>query len=249
MELSGKTAFVTGGSGGLGRHLCAALAKAGADVAIAYRSGEDRAEATADIVRSLGRKARCFAMDQTDPASVDDAVAAVIGEFDALNILINNVGAARGIPPGDIEAFTPEIWDDLMAVNLRGPFLVARAAARHLKASGAGKIVNIGSMVGHRHEESGYAYSVSKAAVIPLTRYLASTLAPEICVNCVAPGLMEGTLMSSGASPEFVDSWRAKSVLRRTTSFDDVASQVVQFCRSDAVTGQTAVVDGGILFR
>ena len=90
---------------------------------------------------------------------------------------------------------------------------------------------------------------MSKACVVPLTRYLAAALAPGVLVNCVAPGLMEGTLMSGGASEEYIHGWEGKSVLRKTTSHADVAKQVVQFCESDTITGQTLVVDGGIHFH
>ena len=152
------------------------------------------------------------------------------------------------LPPGDLEAFTPEIWDEMMAVNLRGPYLVARAAADHLRRSQWGRIVNIGSTLGLGDWYMDRAFATSKAAVVPLTRYLAASLAPDVSVNCVAPGLMVETGLGSGGSDEFVQRWRDRSALGVTTSVDDVASQVVSLCKSGTITGQTVVVDGGINF-
>ncbi len=251
MEIEGAAAFVTGGSGGLGAVIAAKLAAAGADVAVGYRGGRERAEKAAESVRALGRKAALVQLDQSDASSVAAAVEEVARDLGGLDLLINNAGMASGgrtLAAGDLEALTPEIWDEMMAVNLRGPYLLARAAAPWLRRSKWGRIVNLGSTIGQGTWHAGAAFAPSKAAVAPLTRFLAAALAPEVTVNCVAPGLMEGTEMSGGAPEAYVESWKARAALGRTTSLEDVAAQVVVFCQSETVTGQVLVVDGGIHF-
>ena len=259
MEILGSKALVTGGGGGLGQKISLALAEAGADVAITYAANSANAEETCRAIDALGRNSRSVEMDVRDAQSVSDAVDHVRNIFGGIDIVINNAGKTRITPDGqtepvtapygDIEALTPEIWDGLMAINMRGPFLVARAAAPYLKKSRRGRIVNIGSTIGFSPMESGYPFAMSKAGAVPLTRYLAATLAPDVLVNCVAPGLMLGTGLTRGASEEYIQGWRDRAVLKTTTSLDDVAQQVLQFCRSDTVTGQTIVIDGGVSFH
>lgn len=251
MSLSDAVAFVTGGSGGLGSRICLDLARAGTDVAVGFLAGQDRADDVCAKVRALGRRAIAVQLDLADPASIAEAVAQVVSELGGLDILINNAAIAMGghtIPPGDLEAFTPEAWDHLMAINVRGPFLVTRAAARHLRSSGAGRVVNIGSTLGHGDWYQDRAFAPSKAAVVPLTRFLAASLAPEVTVNCVAPGLMVETGLGSGGSEALVQGWRDRAALGRTTSIEDVARQVLGLCASATITGQSIVVDGGIHF-
>jgi 3-oxoacyl-[acyl-carrier protein] reductase len=251
MDITGSVAFVTGGSGGLGSVIAKALAGSGVDIAIGYRDSLERAQKTMTEVEALGQRATMVRLDQTDPASVEAAVEEVAEEFGGLDLLINNAGMASGgrsLAMGDLEALTPEIWDEMMAVNLRGPYLLARAAAPWLRRSNWGRIVNLGSTIGHGTWGAAAAYAPSKASVVPLTRFLAAALAPDVTVNCVAPGLMEGTLMSGGAPEAYVAEWRDRAVLGATTSLEDVAAQIVTFCKSATVTGQVLVIDGGIHF-
>lgn len=166
--------------------------------------------------------------------------------------MVNNAAMAMGghsIPAGDLEAFTPEIWDEMMAVNLRGPYLVTRAAAPHLRSSEWGRVVNIGSTLGHGAWYADRAFAPSKAAVVPLTRFLAASLAPDVTVNCVSPGLMVETGLGSGGPEHLVEGWRNRAVLNVTTSIDDVAGQVVTLCKSSTISGQSIVIDGGIHFN
>lgn len=249
MSLAGATALVTGGSGGLGAEVSVLLAEYGCSVAIAYRSGADRAAETVAEIEHLGGSAMAVPLDLTDPASVTGAVTRVAEEFGALDVLINAAGMASGghqIPAGSLAPFTPEIWDQMIAVNLRGPYLMARAAEPYLRASQLGRIVNVGSTIGQGTWGAAAAYAPSKAAVAALTRYLASALAPDVTVNCVAPGLMENTQMSDGAPEPYVASWRARAVLGQTTNITDVARQIIGFCEASTVTGQVLTIDGGI---
>ncbi len=252
MSLSNAVALVTGGSGGLGSRICSGLAAEGVDVAVGFLHGTERAEEVCGAIDALGRKSMAVRLDQTSTASVDAAIAEVTGQLGGLDILINNAAMASGghsIPPGDLEALTPEIWDEMMAVNFRGPYLVTRAAAPRLRASNWGKVVNIGSTLGHGEWYGDRPFAPSKAAIVPLTRFLASALAPDVAVNCVCPGLMVETGLGSGGPEHLVDGWRKRAALNVTTSVDDVAGQVVYLCKTSAISGQSIVVDGGIHFH
>ena len=252
MNLSKSVALVTGGSGGLGSRICSLLANEGSAVAVGYHSGVQRAETVRDAIVEKGGKSIIVQLDQADPESIEIAVGQVVEQLGGLDILVNNAAMASGgydIPLGDLAAFTPEIWDEMMAVNVRGPYLVTRAAAAHLRASRYGRVVNIGSTLGHGEWYADRAFSPSKAAVVPLTRFLAAALAPDVSVNCVAPGLMVETGLGSGGPEELVQGWRNRSALGVTTSVDDVANQVVTLCKSSTITGQSIVVDGGIHFH
>ena len=257
MEIKGAVAFVTVGSGGLGSRICSMLATEGVRVAVGYFQGAERAEDVALAAKEVAGDAMTVQIDQADPASIEGAVAEVVNQLGSLDIVVNNAGVATAghqISPGDLDAFTPEIWDELMSVNVRGPYLVARAAAPHLKASPWGRIVNIGSTLGHGDWYQDRIFAPSKAAVVPLTRFLAASLAPEVTVNCVAPGLMVETGLGGGgpqpgASNAAYDAWRDRAALHDFTDIDDVASQVVQVCKSRTMTGQSIGVDAGIHFR
>lgn len=248
MDLNNCRALVTGGGGGLGHYILELLAAEGVDVAVAYNRNPERAEKAAELVKSAGRSAYCVELNLTDDESIKSGVKATVDQLGGLDLLINNAGVAGGVP---FEDFTVDELDRQLAVNIRGPFLLSRVAAPHLQETGRGRIVNVGSVIGLTSavSESSIGPVLSKSCVIPLTRYLAAALAPKVLVNCVAPGLMENTLMSSGASEDYVQHWRDMSVLGQTTSHVDVAAQIIQFCKSDTITGQTLVIDGGIHFH
>ena len=252
MSLADAVALVTGGSGGLGSRISQLLAEDGVDVAVSYMGGRERAEDLCRKIEDIGRKAIPVQIDQIHQESIASGVAQVVEELGGLDLLVNNAAIAMGghtVAAGDLEAFTPEIWDEMMAVNVRGPFLVTRAAANHLRASAWGRVVNIGSTLGHGDWYQDRAFAPSKAAVIPLTRFLAASLAPDVTVNCVSPGLMVETGLGSGGPEELVQGWRNRAALGITTSIDDVAGQVVYFCKTTSITGQSIVVDGGVHFQ
>nr|WP_254444581.1 SDR family oxidoreductase [Ruegeria arenilitoris] len=251
LEILGSVAFVSGGSGGLGSEICKQLARNGSKVLVGYRNGSDRAEAVCADIKSQGGTAFAEQFDLTDPASVHACIDKIVSKFGGLDILVNNAGMASGghnVPNGDLDALTPEIWTEMLTVNLSGPYYLTRAAAPHLRTSNWGRVVNLSSTIGHGDWGAAAAYAPSKAAVVPLTRFLSVALAPDITVNCVSPGLMEGTQMSGGAPEDYVAMWRDRSLLGTTTSIDDVAQQVLLFCKSPTITGQTVVIDGGIHF-
>jgi 3-oxoacyl-[acyl-carrier protein] reductase len=249
MKLSGSVAFVTGGTGGLGLSIAKALAEEGADVCFTYHSDCAAAREASDAIGRTGKRAVSVQLDQADPSSVEAAIGSAISAFGRLDILVNNAATNSPVPFRDLEALTPEIWGRVTATNLTGPFLVARAAASYLRKSSYGRIVNVAAMIGFEPAGSSIAQAVSKAGVIHLTRCLAVAMAPEITVNCVAPGLMEGTRMASRIPTASVETMRARALLKRNTSIEDVTSQVVTYCRAESVTGQTAVIDGGIHYH
>jgi 3-oxoacyl-[acyl-carrier protein] reductase len=246
MDLIGKTAFVTGGSGDIGGTTARALAAVGADVAISYVGHAEGAEATVRAVQTSGRRALAVRLDQRDPAAIDASVGTVMQHFGRVDILVNNAAWNIGIPFRELDALTAEIWDRVLETNLRGPYLLAKAFAPHLRAHGAGRIVNIASVAGLFPGGSSIAYASSKAGLIHLTRCLAVALAPEVTVNCIAPGLVEGTRMAQRIPENMARTARSQAVLGRTASVQDIAEQVIAFCRAESVTGQVLVIDGGM---
>jgi 3-oxoacyl-[acyl-carrier protein] reductase len=246
MELSGKAAFVTGGSGDIGGAIARGLAKAGADVAVSYVGDAQRAGLSVDAVKKIGRRSLAVQLDQRDSNSIDNSVKTVMAEFGRLDILVNNAGWNIGIPFRDLNALTVDIWDRVMETNLRGPYLLARAFASELRRHKAGRIINIASLAGIIPGGSSIAYASSKAGLIHLTHCLAVALAPDVTVNCIAPGLVEGTRMAERVPEEIKRQARMQAVLGRTGSAEDIAEQAVAFCRAETVTGQVLVVDGGM---
>lgn len=249
MDLKDRVALVAGGTGLLGTAIARALAGARADIAITYLERKDAARETCAVVEGLGRRAFSVALDQTKAEAIPPAVEAVKKHFGMIDILVNNAAWNISIPFPDLEALDAAVWDRLFATNLRGPYLLARAAAPHLKASGSGRIVNIASVAGLNPGGSSIAYATSKAGLIHLSRCLAVALGPEVSVNCVAPGFMEGTRMSSRLRPEMAEGARQRAILKRAATVEDVADQVLAFCKSDSVTGQTVNIDAGVFFH
>lgn len=249
MDLRDRAALITGATGGLGATIARALASEGANVALTHLGHREEGVAVCREIEARGRKACLVHLDQTDPASCEAAVEETVGLLGRLDIVVNNAAVNQPVPFQDLDGLTPEIWDRLLDTNLRGPFLLSRAAARHLKRQDQGRIINISGFPGLAPMGSSIALAVSKAGLIHLTHCLAVALAPSITVNCVAPGMMEGTRMSSRVRPEALAALKEKAALKRTTDINDVARQVVLFCQAESVTGQTLVIDGGIVFQ
>jgi 3-oxoacyl-[acyl-carrier protein] reductase len=246
MDLTGKTAFVTGGSGDIGGAIARALAVAGTDVAISYVGHPQGAAATVDAVQAAGRSGLAIQLDQREPAAIEASARAVVERFGRVDILVNNAAWNIGIPFRALDELTADVWDRVLETNLRGPYLLSRAFAPHLRAHGTGRIVNIASVAGLFPGGSSIAYASSKAGLMHLTRCLAVALAPDITVNCIAPGLVEGTRMAQRLPEQMAQMARKQAVLGRTASAQDIAEQVMTFCRAESVTGQVLVIDGGM---
>ena len=237
-RLEGKAALVTGAAKRIGRSLALALARQGADVAITYRNSEAEAQATVDALGEFGVRAAAVHCDVSDAASVRRAVDAAIGELGHLDVLVNNAGLFETRP---LEAITPEQWDAMLGTNTRGPFLMAQAAHAELKQR-QGRIVNIGSMGGMHPWTTHGHYCVSKAALHMLTQIMAKAWAPEISVNCVAPGMVV-----NGEVDEGYAQFAAKTPMQRNGTPEDVAAAVLFFATSPRfITGQVLSVDGGL---
>src|ERR1700730_18068475 len=250
MDLRGAVALVTGGNGGLGQRICHALAKEGAHIAVIYGQSRDQAEGVArELVSRYRINAEAFACDVTNGTAVEALIGQVIGRFGRLDILVNDAAFNKSIPFADLDDLTLEVWDKIMAVNLTGPMRLIKAVAPVMKAQKRGRIVNISSVAGLGPTGSSIAYAVSKAGLIHLTRCMAVALAPETLVNCVAPGLLEGTRATSNLLPEMVKRNAAGSLLKKAADKDDCADMVVTMCRTETMTGQTIVIDSGRYFH
>src|ERR1700740_1610391 len=250
MDLGGAVALVTGGNGGLGQRICHALAKEGVHIAVMYAQSRDQAESVArELTSRYQPNATPFACDVTDGAAVERVVGEVTGHFGRLDILVNDAAYNKAIPFEDLDNLTIEVWDKIMAVNLTGPMRLIKAVAPVMKAQGRGRIVNISSVAGVGPTGSSIAYAVSKAGLIHLTRCMAVALAPETLVNCVAPGLLDGTRATANLRPEFVERSASPSLLKKPADKDDCADMVVTMCRTETMTGQTVVIDSGRYFH
>jgi len=237
-SLKGKTALVTGAAKRIGRSVALALAKEGADVAITYRSSEAEAQATVATIREFGVRAMAVYCDLGNPACVRRAVDATIGKLGKIDLLVNNAGMFETLP---LESIALEQWDAMLNTNTRGPFLMAQAAHAELKQR-QGRIVNIGSLGGlHPWATHGH-YCVSKAAVHMLTKTMAKAWAPELSVNCVAPGM----IVNGEVDPDY-EHFAEKTPMRRNGTPEDVAAAVLFFATGPRfITGQVLSVDGGL---
>jgi len=245
---SRKAALVTGGATGIGRSAVLALARAGFDVAVNYSSSETAARETAADAERLGAGTLLVRCDVSDEKGVRAMLRAVEEKFQRLDVLVNNAGTTAAWKPRDLETLSLEEWDRVFAVNVRGLFQVTRAAVPLLKKS-QGCVVNTASIVGLRPGPQPLPYAASKAAVVNLTKTLAWNLGPEIRVNAVAPGWMEGDWMKRMLKDKYADllEKRAKATpLRRVVTADDVAETMMSLIQSNRfVTGEVVVIDGG----
>jgi 3-oxoacyl-[acyl-carrier protein] reductase len=248
MTQAKRVALVTGAATGIGRAAAVALAAEGFDTVINFSRSEQAARETAELAQARGAKTLLFQCDVSDDPSVRKMLAAVEQDFGRLDALVNNAGTTSNVKPGDFEAMTAEEWDRVFAVNVRGMFQVTRAAAPLLKTA-RGSVVNTASIVGLRPGPQPLPYAASKAAVVSLTKLLALNLAPDVRVNAVAPGWMEGDWMKRMLADRYDDlmARRAKSTpLRRCATSEDVAEVIVNLITSNRfVNGEIIVIDGG----
>ena len=241
-------ALVTGGASGIGRSVALALAREGYDVAINYSRSDAAARQVAGEAETSGARTLLVRCDVADDTGVRGMLEKVAERFGRLDVLINNAGTTTDVKPKDFEAMTVEEWDRVFAVNVRGVFLVTRAALPLLRSS-KGCVVNTASIVGLRPGPQPLAYAASKAAVVNLTKTLAYNLGPDIRVNAVAPGWMEGDWMQRMLKDKYDElmARRAKlTPLKRCVTADDVAETMLSLIESNHfVTGEIVIVDGG----
>ena len=237
--MAGQTALVTGAAKRLGRGIALALAAAGADVAITYRASVDEAAETLAELQALGVQASMHRCHLERPEEIAAAVTVVMDLHGRLDILVNNAGRFNSAP---LESIGVAEWDAMFAANTRGPFLVAQAAFPHLKEA-RGRIINIGSLGGMQPWATHAHYCTSKAALHMLSKTMAKAWAPEISVNCVAPGM----IVQSGEGTVGYEHFAEKTPMKRNGTVEDVAAAVEFFATAPHfITGQLMMVDGGL---
>jgi NAD(P)-dependent dehydrogenase (short-subunit alcohol dehydrogenase family) len=236
--LQGQAAVVTGAAKRIGRALALSLAEAGANIAITWRQSEAEARQTVADIEALGVQAIASQVDVRNPEQVRSAIEAAAQRFGRLDILVNNAGRYE---TAALESLTIEQWDAMFDTNTRGPFLAAQAAHPYLKAA-RGRIINIGSLGGMHPWPTHAHYSTSKAALHMLTRTMSRAFAPEISVNCVAPGM----IVNGEVGPEY-ESFARRTPMQRNGTAQDVAAAVLFFATGPHfITGQILSVDGGL---
>lgn len=245
MSLENKTAIVTGGSRGIGRAICLALAKAGANVVTCYASSAASADETVRLCEELGVKALAVAADVSVADDVTKLVDTVKETFGSIDILVNNAGITRD---NLLLKMNEADFDQVIDTNLKGAFLCIKGVSKLMLKQRAGKIINISSVVGVRGNAGQVNYSASKAGLIGMTKSVAKELASRgITVNAVAPGFIETDMTAK--LPEAVVEETMKSIPMRTIGkCEDVANLVVFLASDEAryITGQVICVDGGM---
>jgi NAD(P)-dependent dehydrogenase (short-subunit alcohol dehydrogenase family) len=238
--LRGKTVLITGAAKRLGRATALAMAEAGADVAITFLKSAREAQHTVIDVSSFGVRAVALRCDVTDEKSVKSANKEAVRELGGIDILVNNAANYETV---DFEKITLKQWDAMFASNTRGPFLVAREAVKWLRER-RGKIINMGSLGGLQPWATHAHYCSSKAALHMLTKVMAKALAPEIAVNCVAPGMID---LGEKSAAAFMREMAKPTPMRRNGTAEEVAAAVMFFATAPHfITGQIMVVDGGL---
>jgi NAD(P)-dependent dehydrogenase (short-subunit alcohol dehydrogenase family) len=251
-SLDGKVAIVTGGGTNLGKAMCHALAKAGADIVVAGRT-PGTIEETASEVRAIGKRGIAIPTDVTDSRQVDHLIEGTLNEFGKVDILVNNAGVARGIEPsprdpipkepGPIWELTDAMWHHAIDTNLTGAFYCCRAVSKHLMERKSGKVINISSAAGLRAARSLFTYCSAKAGLIMFTKTLAITWARyHIQVNCIAPGIFR----TAEADPSLVKHQASFIPMGRCGEPHEIGPLAV-FLASEAssyVTGECFVMDG-----
>ena len=242
--LAGRVALVTGAGRNIGRAIALALAAGGAAVAVNARANRDEAEAVVRAIEASGGEGVALLADVSDRRAVDAMVAAALGRFGRLDMLVNNAALRRESP---LDAMTADEWRDVVATTLDAAFHCAQACIPALRASGAGTIVNIGGLTAYTGATHRAHVVAAKAGIGGLTRALAHELAPDnVTVNCVSPGLID-TVRGGSAAPAPAHHRTAVNALGRRGSVDEVASAVCFLCGPGAryITGQTLHVNGG----
>lgn len=249
MDLSGKTAIVTGSAVGVGRATALDLARRGANIVINYSRSEDDAKEAVRQVEALGAKALLVRADVSVDAEVRSMVQQTVDTFGSVDVLVNNAAMTHFVNFADLEGMKEEYWDRILAVNLKGAFFCCRAVAESMRKTGQGAIVNVASIAGIRAIGSSIAYAASKAGLINMTVALARVLAPEVRVNAVAPGFIDTRWLREGLAAVYEPAkaqTAERTPLKRVASPEDVSQIILSLIEgADFVTGQCVVVDGG----
>ena len=237
-------ALVTGGGTGVGRAVVLQLAERGYHVAVNYSRSRDDAEVTASAARQHGVQAITIAADVSDDAAARTMIDECRRAFGRLDVLVNNAAMTYFVEHTDLEAMSEDKWDRILAVNLKGPFFVSRAAIPLMQQSGGGAIVNVASVAGVAGSGSSIAYAASKGGLITLTKSLARAFAPAIRVNAVCPGVILSRWLED--HQDMIDAAIKITPLKRASTTDDIADAITFLaCDAGMITGQALVIDGG----
>ena len=250
MDIRDKAAIVTGSASGIGAATARMLAAVGCRVVVNYTKSRKDAENVAADCRAAGAEAIAVQADVSRDADCRRLVAEAVKAFGRLDVLVNSAGTTKFVAAGDLEGLAAEDFQRIYAVNSIGPFQMARAAAAHMKAAGNGAVVNVSSTAGIFGSGSSIAYAMSKAALNTLTVALARALAPEVRVNAVCPGFVQGRWhlqnLDSAEYEAHVREWQERSPLRKAATPEEVAGVILGLITSpDLITGQVIVCDGG----
>jgi len=246
IDLTGKSALVTGGSRGIGKAIGLRLATQGADVAFSYKGNDVAARETAREIQALGRRALAVQGDVSDVESADGVVKAALDAFGTLDILVNNAGITRD---DLIIRMSESAWREVLETNLFGAFWMTKAVTRPMLKARAGRIINITSVSGQAGQTGQANYSAAKAGLIGLTKATARELASRgITVNAVAPGFVL-TELTQDLSDALKDEITSRTPLGRFGTTDEIASAVAFLAADEAafITGQVLAVDGGLV--
>jgi 3-oxoacyl-[acyl-carrier protein] reductase len=246
IDLTGKSALVTGGSRGIGKAIVLRLARQGADVAFTYKGNTTAAEATAAEIEGLGRRALAIQADATDPESAEAAVKQALEAFGKVDILVNNAGITRD---DLIMRMTADAWREVLETNLFGAFWMTKAVTRPMLKARGGRIVNITSVSGQAGQMGQANYSSAKAGLIGLTKASARELASRgITVNAVAPGFVL-TELTQDLPEDLKTQITERTPLGRFGTTEEIADAVAFLVSDEAryITGQVLAVDGGLV--
>ena len=239
--MKGKTVLITGAAQRLGKAIALAMAQAGANVAFTYRSSANAAGQTLAEINSSAIRGLAIECDLRQEKDVQKSVRQVLERFEKIDLLINNAGVFE---TARLEDITLEQWDEVFAVNVRAPFLVSKYCIPSLRSS-RGRIINLGSLGGEKPWATHAHYCSSKAALHMLTQVMAKSLAPEIAVNCVAPGMID----AGGGEKDsaLLQRLAERTPMKKNGTLSDVVSAVMYFATAPHfITGQILTVDGGL---
>jgi len=249
MDLKGKVAIVTGSSSGVGAATAKLLASRGCHVTVNYASSAEAARSVAAECESLGAEALVCQANVAQDADCRKLVNETLAKFGRLDALVNNAGTTKFVPHHKLDGLEKDDFFDIYGVNVVGPYQMVRAAEQALRASGEASVVNVASIAGVRGIGSSIAYAASKGALLTMTQSLARVMGPEIRVNAVCPGFIQGEWLEKGMGDnyhKFKDSLEAATPLKLTCTAETVADSIVAFIEGHSViTGQHIILDGG----
>jgi 3-oxoacyl-[acyl-carrier protein] reductase len=250
MNLKGAVAIVTGSSSGVGAATAKLLAQKGANVVINYASNHEGAEKAAQACRAQGVEALVCQGDVSDDKACQRIVDQTMEHFGRVDVLINNAGITKFNAHDNLAGLDKDDFFNIYGVNVVGPYQMVRAAEHALRASGDAAVVNVASIAGVQGIGSSIAYAASKGALLTMTKSLARVMGPEIRVNAVCPGFIQGEWLEQGLGTEayqkMVKTLEAKVPLHRTCTAESVAQSIVSFVDGHSIiTGQHVILDGG----